>query len=375
MKRLLKNQQKNPAIYGQQVKEKTMTYQIKQAVPEGGRIMMAIAGPSASGKTTSALRLAEGIVKVTGGKIVLADTENKRALQYAKAFKFNHLEIDPPFSPENYDKAFQFIEKSGYGQGDVIIIDSMTHEHEGPGGVLELHSEFITKRLIARKKDPENLSERDKYNMLAWNFAKAGRKRFLYFTLQRTKCHVILCFRAKEKTVTVFNNGKMEYVKEGFQPIGADEYFFEMDITMILPLGAQGKPDWNEKSARINEYGEDGPLKKLLKNIEQVSQSTGEQLARIITIPQGSAQQPKQAETVATTTATPPAAEETPEQKIKRLAGTVIRAIHAAKDLGDIDGLMHEYKEELDTVKAASQAAYDHVMKEKSAKMAALEGK
>lgn len=331
-----------------------MAYVIKAAQPANSRIMMAIAGPAASGKTTSALRIAEGIVKVTGGRIVLADTEKKRALQYAKNFKFNHLEIDPPFSPENYDEAFQFIEKSGYGEGDVIIIDSMTHEHEGPGGVLEMHEEWITERLKRNNKNVDDYKERDKLNMLAWNFAKKGRKRFLYFTLQRTKCHVILCFRAKEKTLQVKVNNKTEYVNEGFQPIGADEYFYEMDITIVLPLGAAGKPDWTEKASRINEYG-DGPLKKLLHSTEQISQATGEGIARLCLVA--------------------PPTEETPEQKIKRLAGTLVRGIQNCKDLGDIESFTHEYNDDFEIVKAASQAAYDHIMGEKAKKISALEAK
>ncbi len=244
---------------------------IKQAVAIDSRLLIGIAGPQASGKTTSALRIATGIVKETGGKICVIDTENNRALRYAKDFKFNHLSLEPPFGPDRYDEAVEEAEKEGYGLGDVIIIDSMSHEHEGPGGVLELHEQWLD------KKAGDDYKKRDKLSMLAWNFAKKGRKRFITFRLQRCQAHIILCFRAKEKLKPVPGG---EPIKLGFQPIGGDEYFFEMDIGIILPEGAQGKPDWSEKAARINEIGE-GPLKKLLKSTDQLSEETGASLKRI----------------------------------------------------------------------------------------------
>lgn len=250
-------------------------FAIKPAEPASERLAIAIIGPQASGKTTSALRLATGITQVTGGKILVIDTERKRALTYAKNFKFNHLELDSPYSPERYDQAFQYAEQNGFGEGDVIIIDSMSHEHEGPGGVLELHDTWLD------EKAGQDYKKRDKMNLLAWNYAKKGRKRFIHFTLAQGKPHIILCFRAKEKVAMVKNDqNKTEVVNSGWQPIGGEEYFFEMKIAIVMPEGSFGKPDWNEKSARINEYGE-GPLKNLLYNTEQVSEETGKRLAEI----------------------------------------------------------------------------------------------
>lgn len=245
-----------------------MTYQIKPANPINNRLLIAIAGPQASGKTTSALRLATGIVKDTGGKICFIDTENKRALQYAGAFTFNHLELDPPFAPARYDEAIQFAENQGYGAGDVIIIDSMSHEHEGPGGVLEIHDEFMKSK-----------NYNQKFNMLGWNHAKKGRKRLISYTLQRTHCNIILCFRAKQDLKEVQVNGKTQYVNGGLAAIGADEYFYEMNISFILPQGSMGKPDWTEKASRINEFGGDLPITNLLRNTVQISEETGMKLS------------------------------------------------------------------------------------------------
>lgn len=307
-----------------------MAFHIKPAQPINDRLLIAIAGPQASGKTTSALRIATGITQVTGGKICFIDTENKRALKYAKAFNFNHLELDPPFSPDRYDEAVKFAENQGYGEGDVIIIDSMSHEHEGPGGVLEIHDQY----LASKNYNP-------KFNMLGWNVAKKGRKRFISYRLQRTPCHIILCFRAKQDLKEQQVNGQTKYVNEGLAPIGADEYFYEMDISLILPLGSMGKPDWTEKNARINEFGQKKPLTELLHNTQQISEETGKKIAEISMIA--------------------PPVELTPEQKTRKLAGDIVRQISTCSDSGDLETVMVDREHDLEEIKKMSESTYQYV--------------
>ena len=333
-----------------------MPFTIKPATPVNDRLLIGIVGPQGSGKTTSALLIATGITKATGGKICVIDTENKRALQYAKNFKFNHLELDPPFSPERYDEALQFAQNNGYGEGDVIIVDSASHEHEGPGGVLEMHQDFIDKRT----NNSTNFRERDKWNLLAWAHAKKGRKRLISNTLQRIPCHVILCFRAKESVEQKKIKGKTEYVKTGLIPIGADEYFYEMAIAMVLPKGAAGKPDWKSPSSRINEYG-DGPIKQLLYNTEQLSEGTGEALAAICSVGTGTPQeQPVKTD------------QWTEEEKTKHLAAEIVRKIKACNDGADLQIIVEDYDEDLADIKDGSQAAYDYVMNEYDSKRLSL---
>jgi hypothetical protein len=331
-----------------------MTFVIKAAEPIDNRLLIALGGPQASGKTTSALRLATGITRFTGGKIAIGDTEAKRALRYAKDFKFFHVPFDPPFSPARYLEIIQFFIAQGYGPGDVVILDSMSHEHEGTGGVLEMHEKFL------EDKCGSDYGKREKLKFTAWIKPKAERTKAIVMGVQRAPFHLILCFRAKEKITMVKNNGKTEVVSAGLQPIGGDEYFFEMDITMILPEGSAGKPDWTEKASRINEIGE-GPLKKLLKSTEQISEETGIALARLSTV----------SDKVAPVPVSKPA-EETPEQKTKRMAGDIVRALQKAKEPGDIDSVLHDYREDIEAVKAASQAAYDYVMTEKGVRMKAM---
>jgi len=314
----------------------TSDFSISRARPINTRLLIAIAGPQASGKTTSALRIATGIVKKSKGKICFIDTENKRSLTYANAFSFNHLSLDPPFSPERYDKAIQFAEKNGYGEGDVIIIDSMSHEHEGPGGVVEMHEEYINERLRARNIDVKNYKEREKIQINAWGPAKSGRKRLISYTLSRTKCHVILCFRAKEKIDLVKVNGKIEYIKEGLSPIGAEEYFYEMGISIILPLGSMGKPDWTAKSSRINEYGDEKPITDMFKRTEQLDESVGYFLAS-------------------------QSVQSDQETLVKSKCADIIRDVKDCEFESDVMRVLNDRADDIEFIKQASMASYNYI--------------
>ncbi|WP_245407996.1 AAA family ATPase [Rhizobium sp. TH135] len=68
-------------------------------------LLIAIAGASGSGKTFSALTMATGLAQ--GEPIYAIDTEAKRMLHYADQFKFKHMDMRPPFTPEAYIEAIQ----------------------------------------------------------------------------------------------------------------------------------------------------------------------------------------------------------------------------------------------------------------------------
>lgn len=249
-----------------------MDFEINEAEPIDVKIKIGIAGPQASGKTTSALRIATGIVSVTGGRILVIDTENKRALTYANDFEFQHMNFDPPFSPDRYLQALRAADKADYGPNDIIIIDSMSHEHEGPGGVLEMVEQFLDNRA------GKDFTKRDRLTMAAWAATKKERVKTIQHGIQRINSNIILCFRAKEKSLPKKVNGKLQMIPMGVQPIGGPEYFYEMNVTFILPEGSNGAPDWTQSASRINEYG-DGPLKKGLHGIQQISEQTGALIA------------------------------------------------------------------------------------------------
>ena len=116
----------------------TRSFDDKPAIREATPLLVGIMGPSGGGKTYSALRLATGIQRVSGGDIGFIDTEARRALHYAEKFKFRHLDFRAPFGPLDYLAAVEHFVNKGV---KTIIVDSMSHEHEGPGGVLEMHDQ------------------------------------------------------------------------------------------------------------------------------------------------------------------------------------------------------------------------------------------
>jgi hypothetical protein len=63
-------------------------------------LKLAITGQAGSVKTHSAILLAKGLAD--GGKIAVADSENKSASLYADRFKFDVLNISPPFTETKY---------------------------------------------------------------------------------------------------------------------------------------------------------------------------------------------------------------------------------------------------------------------------------
>lgn len=200
------------------------------AVRERVPLLVGLVGPSGSGKTYSALRLATGIQKVDGGEIFGIDTEARRMLHYASIFNFRHVEFNAPFGPLDYLGAVDHCVARG---AKVIVIDSMSHEHEGPGGILEMH-EQETERLVKQWK-----SSPDKVKFSAWIRPKAERRRLLNSIVQRN-VHFIFCFRAKEKLKIL--PGK-DPIHLGWQAIAGDEFIYEMTMALYLPPGGKGRPD------------------------------------------------------------------------------------------------------------------------------------
>ena len=97
----------------------------KKAKKERIWLKVLLAGPSGSGKSYSALRLAQGIAKETKGNIAVIDTENGRIRYYADEFNFDDQQLQDPYTPESYIDAIDEAVDAGYS---VLVIDSLTHE-------------------------------------------------------------------------------------------------------------------------------------------------------------------------------------------------------------------------------------------------------
>jgi hypothetical protein len=149
-------------------------------------LFVGIAGPSSSGKTYSALRIATGIQRTAPGQIFVIDTEAGRALHYADKFDFQHVPFSPPFNPMAYLEAVHFCISKG---ASVIVIDSASHLHEGEGGLLDMH-EAEMDRMAGANAD---YKRREQMKWAAWIRHKQEMKRFIQGLLQ-LHTNVVFCF-------------------------------------------------------------------------------------------------------------------------------------------------------------------------------------
>jgi hypothetical protein len=243
-------------------------FEIAPAERRSVGLLIGLVAPSNAGKTYSGLRIATGIQRICGGDIDVIDTENGRALYYADKFKFNHLRFSAPFSPLDYLDAIKFCAKRG---SKTIMIDSMSHEHEGPGGVLEWHTvetEKLAKRWVCSE---------EKAQMAAWKAPKEARRRLIN-EMGQLNVNLILTFRAKEKIKIVAGKDPETL---GWQPLCGDEFMYEMVLQCLLLPGSQGCPTWKGDTRAENA------MIKLpeqfrdifAKNNGQLSEDIGEKLA------------------------------------------------------------------------------------------------
>lgn len=242
----------------------TRTFTHAHAVREKTPVLVGLVGPSSSGKTYSALRLAAGMRRVNPkGKTFVIDTEARRALHYAAKFDFEHVPFGAPFSPLDYMQAILYCVDKGATE---IVIDSMSHEHEGPGGVLEMHQE-----------EHARLGGREGTKLLAWGKPKAARRRMINTILQ-LPVNFIFCFRAKHKLKIVKGQDPEQL---GYQPISGDEFIYEMTLKCLLLPGSMGTPVWRssyEGEAAMIKLPEQ--FREVFGPSPQLSEDVGEVLAR-----------------------------------------------------------------------------------------------
>lgn len=224
----------------------------------------------------SALRLATGMVRVTGGRVAVIDTEADRAKVYAPrdgepanpphTFDFDHISFGPPFSSERYLEACLFAAKHG---ARAIVVDSFSHEHESLGGVLEQFEEELERLSGGDWKKAERMT------MLAWKKPKMARRRMINGLLQ-TPISIIGCFRTGSKLK--IEKGE-DPVKLGEIPITDKNFIFEFPLRLLLLNGSDGKPNVPEKPGeqqwvRVPEY-----FRPFVKAGAQLTEEVGQRIA------------------------------------------------------------------------------------------------
>lgn len=176
---------------------------LKKASKKKVKARIGLSGASGFGKTYSALLLAYGFTN-DWTKIAVIDTENQSADLYSDLGEYNTLTLLPDFTPERYIEAIQTCENAGM---EVIIIDSISHEWSGKGGILEI---------------ADNLGS----SMQKWMKINPRHNAFVNTILQ-SNCHTITTVRRKQdyvfeqdeqtKKQTVKKAGMKEETRQGYE--------------------------------------------------------------------------------------------------------------------------------------------------------------
>jgi hypothetical protein len=223
-----------------------MSFEFRPASRESIWLLVGFAGGTGSGKTYSAMRLAKGIAG--DREFAVIDTEAGRAKHYAAKdrnrprpgeFLFQHLDFSPPFSPDRYVNAVLAAEKAGF---PCVVIDSVSHEHAGDGGLLDMQEDELTRMAGTDWKKRENS------RMASWIKPKMEHKKFLSRLLQ-VRMHVIMCFRAEEKIEMVKVDGKMKVQPkasltgyQGWIPVCEKNLPFELTASFMFLAEKPGYP-------------------------------------------------------------------------------------------------------------------------------------
>lgn len=222
-----------------------MTFKIEKATRHKSKLRIGMFGPSGAGKTYSSLLMAKGLCG-DWEKVIVIDTERRSAGLYDHLGPYNTLPFDPPYTPERYIEAIKACEQAGM---EVIIIDSISHEWDGPGGVIEISNNM-----------PGN-------SFTNWGKLTPRHNRFIDTILQ-SSAHVICCGRAKQDYVLSENDrGKQVPTKVGLKAVTRDGFDYEMTLAFDIDI----KHNAESAKDRTGLFADKPAFK--------ISEQTGEQLS------------------------------------------------------------------------------------------------
>jgi hypothetical protein len=185
---------------------------LKPAQRADSRVRVALYGASGSGKTYSAIKLAKGLS--INDTIAIIDTESGSANLYSHLGSFQVLNLSAPFTPERCIEAINVCVASG---ADVVVFDSLSHEWEGSGGILEMHAQM-----------PGN------------SFANWGkimpRHNALIHAMLSCPAHVVVTLRTKQDYQVSTERGGMSIQKLGLKPVQKDGIDYEFTIAFEVSM-------------------------------------------------------------------------------------------------------------------------------------------
>lgn len=198
----------------------------RKAQKHSVKLKMAIQGPSGSGKTEGALALAKNFIP--NAKVLVVDTENDSASLYADRYEFDTISLSAPYTSDRYRKAMQAAIDGGY---DVLIVDSLTQQWDGEGGIL--------RRKEALDRQPGSNSYTN------WSTYTPEHTAFVEF-IKQLPIHTICTLRTKQEYVLEPNaKGKQTPRKVGLAPIQRDGLEYEFTIVFEVGMGHQATSSKN----------------------------------------------------------------------------------------------------------------------------------
>jgi len=187
--------------------------ELRKATRQKAKIRLGLSAVSGGGKTYSAILIAKGLTRGDMSKVALIDTENGSGDLYAHLGDYNVLPLAAPYAPENYIKAIKTCEDAGM---EVIIIDSITHEWDGKGGILEISNSMTGN------------------SYTNWATLTPRHQRFIDSILT-SKCHVITTVRRKQDyEMSTNDKGKLAPVKVGLKEVTREGFEYELTVNLEL---------------------------------------------------------------------------------------------------------------------------------------------
>jgi hypothetical protein len=192
----------------------TQQLQLRKATRQKAKIRLGLSAVSGGGKTYSALLIAFGLCN-DWDKIVIIDTENSSADLYAHLGPYNVLPLNAPYPPEKYIEAIKTCEQAG---AEVIIIDSITHEWDGKGGILDISSNMTGNSFT--------------------NWAKlTPRHQAFIDAILQSPCHILTTVRRKQDyEMTKNSDGKSSVTKAGLKEITREGFEYELTVNLEIDV-------------------------------------------------------------------------------------------------------------------------------------------
>lgn len=191
-----------------------MANTFQRATRRAVKLKIGIQGPAGSGKTMGALALAKGLVP--NGRIAFIDTESGSASLYADQYEFDAVDLKAPFTSARYLELMLAAADAGY---DVLVIDSLSHQWAGPGGIL------------ARKEQADA-----KGGNQFTNWGPFSKEHASFQTaLLALPIHVIAAFRTKQEyVVEETDRGKKAPRKVGLAAVTREGFDYEFSLMFEL---------------------------------------------------------------------------------------------------------------------------------------------